>query len=104
MGVVRKEIKDEIVKMMLDETPTEEIANKLHLSVSTVRKVFEELREEYGVNSKTGIAVAYLRDIINEHLTPLMNIAGGSQITILPKGSQNQNKRQKSYKNKKFKK
>ena len=96
MGVVRKEIKIEIVKMMLDEVPTEEIATTLHLSVSTVRKVFEELREEYGVNSKTGIAVAYLRDKIKEHLTPLMKIAGDSQIAISPKSSLNLNKRHKN--------
>ena len=59
MGIVKKESKDEIVKLMLQEVPTEEIARRLNYSVSTIRKVFEELRDEYGVNSKMGIAVAY---------------------------------------------
>lgn len=101
MGVVKKESKDEIVKLMLQEVPTEEIAQRLNFSVATVRKVFEELRIEYGVNSKMGIAVAYLRDKISEHLMPILNLSDTSQIATCEKPAKKQVKRQKNYKNSK---
>ncbi len=104
MGIVKKESKDEIVKLMLQEVPTEEIARRLNYSVSTIRKVFEELRDEYGVNSKMGIAVAYLRDKISEHLTPLLNLSDSSQIAMNDKNAKKQEKRQIIHKkNKKHK-
>ena len=40
MGV-RKEAKDEIVKLMLQDIPTDEIAKRMNYSVGTIRKVFE---------------------------------------------------------------
>lgn len=82
MGV-RKEAKDEIVKLMLQDIPTDEIAKRMNYSVGTIRKVFEELREEYGVNSKPGIAAAYLRDELvglQEHVEEVLNILDNGQI------------------------
>ncbi len=61
MGVVKKEAKIKIVKLMLQDIPTEEIAKLTNYGVGTIRKVFDELREEYNVKSKTGLAAAYLR-------------------------------------------
>ncbi len=101
MGTVRKENEEEIVKLMLQDVPTEEIARRLNYSVPTIRKVFEELREKYGVSSKMGIAVAYLRDKISEHLTPLLNLSDSSQIAINQKPAQKQEKQQKNYKKRK---
>ena len=101
MGVVKKESKDEIVKLMLQEVPTEEIARRLNYSVSTIRKVFEELRDEYGVNSKMGIAVAYLRDKISEHLTPLLNLSDSGNFAMNDKPALKQEKRQNFYKKRK---
>lgn len=82
MGV-RKEAKDEIVKLMLQDIPTDEIAKRMNYSVGTIRKVFEGLREEYGVNSKPGIAAAYLRDELvglQEHVEEVLNILDNGQI------------------------
>lgn len=101
MGVVKKESKDEIVKLMLQEVPTEEIARRLNYSVSTIRKVFEELRDEYGVTSKMGIAVAYLRDKISEHLTPLLNLSDSGNFAMNDKPAPKQEKRQNFYKKRK---
>ena len=50
MGV-SKETKDKIISLMLQNIPTDEIASILGYSVGTLRKVYEELREEYGVNT-----------------------------------------------------
>ena len=33
----------------------------MNYSVATIRRVVAELREQYGVNTKTGLATAYLR-------------------------------------------
>ena len=82
MGI-RKEAKDEIIKLMLQEIPTDEIAERMNYSVGTIRKVFEELREEYAVNTKTGIATAYLRkELVNlqEHVEEVLNILDSGQI------------------------
>lgn len=75
MGQVNKHAKEQILKMMLQEVPTEEIARKLHLAVGTVRNVFEELRQEYGVNSKVGIAKAYLFDQIKDVTEKMQTIS-----------------------------
>ena len=45
MGQVNKKAKEQILKMMLQEVPTEEIARKLHFAVGTIRNVFEESTE-----------------------------------------------------------
>lgn len=75
MGQVNKKAKEEILKMMLQEVPTEEIARKLHFAVGTIRNVFEELRQEYGVNSKVGIAKAYLFAQIKDVTDKMQNIS-----------------------------
>lgn len=77
MGKVKKEAKDAIIKLMLQEVSTEDIAKKLNYSVGTIRNVFEELREEYGVSSKMGITTAYLRselEKVNNQLNRLFKI------------------------------
>lgn len=88
MGVVKKEIKEEIIKLMLQEYSAEEIAKQLNYSVSTVRKVFEELREDFGANSKVGIATAYLRKEftgLNEKLQHILKIMDSGQIATSAK-------------------
>ncbi len=103
MGV-RKEAKDEIVRLMLQETPTEEIANIMGYSVGTVRKVFEELREEYGVSSKTGIAMAYLQEELlkfNNHFKNILNLIDGRQNATSQKRRRGMRKNPKNDKKKK---
>ena len=76
MGI-KKEVKEKIIQLMLQEVPTEEIAKQLNYSIGTIRNIFEELRDEYGVNSKMGIATAYLRHEIlklNESVCHVLNI------------------------------
>ena len=41
MGV-SKEAKEEIIKLMLQDVPTDEIALKTNYSISTIRATFEE--------------------------------------------------------------
>ena len=86
--------------------PTEEIARKLHFAVGTIRNVFEELRQEYGVNSKVGIAKAYLFDQIKdvtEKMQTISDLCGNTcQITCNDKPFRSKAKRQnQSRKNKK---
>lgn len=103
MGV-KKEAKDEIVKLMLQDTPTEQIATRMGYSVGTVRKVFEELREEYGVNSKSGIATAYLQNELiklNNHIKNILNLLGGGQIATNQKRRRGMRNAQKNQQNKK---
>lgn len=83
MGIVKKESKEDIIKLMLQERTAEEIAQQLNYSVSTVRKVFEELREDFGATSKVGIATAYLRKEfvgLNEQLQHILKIMDSGQI------------------------
>jgi len=60
MAKVKKETLTKIMKHILKDTPTEVIAKKTNCTIGTVRNVIEELRNEYGVKSKTGVATAYL--------------------------------------------
>lgn len=59
MGV-SKETKDKIMSLTLQNIPTDEIASMLGYAVGTVRKAYEELREEYGVNTTKEIANIYV--------------------------------------------
>ena len=86
MGV-RKEAKDEIVRLMLQETPTEEIANIMGYSVGTVRKVFEELREEL------------LK--FNNHFKNILNLIDGRQNATSQKRRRGMRKNPKNDKKKK---
>lgn len=105
MGQVNKHAKEQILKMMLQEVPTEEIARKLHFAVGTVRNVFEELRQEYGVNSKVGIAKAYLFDQIKdvtEKMQTISDLCGNTcQITCTDKPFRSNAKRQNQAKKRK---
>lgn len=60
MAYLKQETLEKIIKLILKDTPTEEIAKSVYCSVGTVRRAMSELRSEYGVKSKTGIAMAYL--------------------------------------------
>ena len=103
---VKREAEKEILKLMLQDVPTEEIAKRLNYSVGTIRKVFEELREKYNANTKVGLATAYLREEIKQvsaQLCDIIEIAGGSgQIATIPKPTPRMDKGQ--FKNKKRKK
>lgn len=105
MGQVNKEAREKIIKMMLQDMPTEEIARKLHFAVGTVRNVFEELRQEYGVNSKVGIAKAYLFDQIKDvtdKMQSISDLCGNTcQITCSGKSFSSKAKRQNQTKKRK---
>lgn len=72
MGV-SKESKDKIMNLLLQRVPTEEIAKRLNYSIGTVRKVFEEFREEYGVSTTKEIADIYLDSTLLKELSKLNN-------------------------------
>lgn len=72
MGVSR-ESKDKIMDLLLQRVPTDEIAKRLNYSVGTIRKVFEEFREEYGVNTTKEIADVYLDCTLLKELSKLNN-------------------------------
>lgn len=60
MALVKQETLKKIIKLILKDTPTEIIAKKTNCSIGTVRRVVEELRNNYKVKSKTGIATTWL--------------------------------------------
>ena len=103
---VKREAEKEILKLMLQDVPTEEIAKRLNYSVGTIRKVFEELREKYNANTKVGLASAYLREEIQQvsaQLNDIIEITGGSgQIATILKPTPRMDKGR--FKNKKRKK
>lgn len=79
MGV-SKEAKDKIISLMLQNIPTDRIASELGYSIGTVRKVFEELREEFGVNTTKEIVNIYI-DIelakLNSHIENVRKLLKG---------------------------
>lgn len=97
MGV-SKTAKDKIIGLMLQSVPTDRIAAELGYSVATVRKVFEELREEYGVSTTKEIVNIYLdRELakLNGHIANIRTILKKSQNCDYPKRRPIQDKRQK---------
>lgn len=87
MGV-SKEAKEKIVRLMLQDVPTDEIAEITSYSISTIRTTFEELRDEFGVNSKVGIARAYLQNELLElhkHIQKILKLLESRQITTMQK-------------------
>lgn len=87
MGV-SKEAKEKIVRLMLQDVPTDEIAEITSYSISTIRTTFEELRDEFGVNSKVGIARAYLQNELLElhkHIQKILKLLESRQITTIQK-------------------
>lgn len=61
-----------IIQLMLQEKSNEEIAERTGYAISTVKNIITKLREEYQVSSKTGIAIAFLREQIN-NLAKIIN-------------------------------
>lgn len=64
--IKKSEQYNRVIQLMLQDISTEEIAKITQYSIHNIRKIYNELREEYGVNSKSGIAIAYLREQINK--------------------------------------
>lgn len=69
---------------MIQDVPTDEIAKRTGYSIHTIRHVFAELREKYGVNTKSGIITAYLIDrfkLISNQINDLILIADGANFS-----------------------
>lgn len=99
MGKVNAAAKDEIIKLMMQEYSTEEIAEKTNYSIGTIRQVFEELRGEYMVKSKMGIATAFMAQElirIKSQINKILNVI--SIDSIHTKQKYNFNKRSKKWK------
>lgn len=97
MGV-SKEAKEKIVRLMLQDVPTDEIAEITHYSIATIRTTFEELRDEFGVSSKVGIARAYLQKELFElhkHIENILKLLESRQITTIQKSRRRALKHQK---------
>lgn len=89
---MRKEKKsekyDKIVKLMLQDVSTNDIAKITGYSIHTIRNVYEELRLEYNVSSKVGIAASYLNNKISEAsalLNEIASITGRGHLTPIDK-------------------
>lgn len=101
MGV-SKNAKDRIISLMLQNIPTDEIASELGYSVGTVRKVFEELREEYGVSTTKEIVNIYILEELaklNAHIENIKKLLGGRKIATNKKSRRNLQKHPKPKKN-----
>ena len=99
MGKVNAAAKDEIIKLMMQEFSTEESAEKTNYSVGTIRQVFEELRGEYMVKSKMGIATAFMvQELIRvkSQINKILNIISNDSLTT--KQKHKFNKRSKTWK------
>ena len=97
MGV-SKETKDKIISLMLQNIPTDEIASILGYSVGTVRKVYEELREEYGVNTTKEIVNIYVdKELakLNIHIENVRKILKSRNFATQPKRRRRMQKRTK---------
>lgn len=51
-----------VIKYILQDYTTEQIAEITGYSTGTIRNIYSELRKKYNVNTKTGIALSYLRE------------------------------------------
>lgn len=101
MGV-SKEAKDKIIGLLLQDVPTDLIASELGYSIGTVRNVFEELREKYGVNTTKEIKNIYLSKELNKlsnHIEEIQKIIRGCNFTPSQKSRRNLQKHQKRKKN-----
>ncbi len=66
----------EIVHLMLEDKSTVEIAKITGYSIGTIRNIYSELKNQYNVNTKTGIAAAYMKDkikIVKKNLEDLLS-------------------------------
>lgn len=76
---ISKTAKNTVVKLLVQGLATDEIAKKTNYSIGTVRQVYEELRREYGVKSKTEIALAFMRsemEKIQKNLNETLKLFG----------------------------
>ncbi len=110
MGV-SKESKNKIMNLLIQRVSTEDIAKKLHYSVGTIRKVFEEFREEYGVSTTKEIADIYLDSLLVSELSNLSKCINSTLKKIKSRnfatiknaddtGKSTENKKRKNKKNK----
>ncbi len=51
-----------IIHLMLEDKTTVEIAKITGYSIGTIRNIYFELKDKYNVNTKTGIAAAYIKN------------------------------------------
>ena len=101
MGV-RKEAKDEIISLLLQNVPTDEIARRMNYSIWTVREVLKELREEYGVSTTREIVNIYISQELgklNNHIENIQKILNstnnGTPTKSIPRMQNRKNKRKK---------
>ncbi|MBQ9149850.1 response regulator transcription factor [bacterium] len=69
-----------VVQLILKGYSTQDIAKELNYSIGTVRNIYADLREKWEVNSKTGIALAYVGyklKNIREEIDDLVSIFPG---------------------------
>ena len=71
MGV-SKESKEKVLELLVQGLTTEEISQKLNYSVGTVRKVFEEFREEKNVNTIKEICYLYLKELLIKEISDVL--------------------------------
>ena len=77
MSKKKSEKYNEVIKLLLQDVPTHKIAQTTGYSLYYIRDILKELREEYGVNTTKGLAVAYLSEKIGKiaaDLTELVKI------------------------------
>nr|DAT94665.1 MAG TPA: Transcriptional regulatory protein RcsB factor, DNA BINDING PROTEIN.6A [Caudoviricetes sp.] len=90
MGKTKKSEKyDKIIELVLQDVPTSEIARITGYTIGYIHRIFEELRGEYGVNSKVGIATSYIAERINkttDELNKLCSLMGRCKNTPCEKG------------------
>ena len=90
MGV-SKAAKDKVIGLMLQNIPTDKIAAELGYSVGTVRKVYEELREEYGVSTTKEIVSIYLdKELakLNNHISNVRKLLKSRKIATIQNADQ----------------
>lgn len=96
---------DKIIELVIQDIPTKEIAQKTGYSVGYIHNIFEELRGEYGVNTKMGIASSYLAERISEALDLLNNLYSlMSRCKITPQEKRRSRLRSEQKKDRKTKK
>ncbi len=64
--MAKEEKYEKIIELILQDVPTSEIAKITGYSIGYIHNIFEELRGEFGVNSKVGIATSYIAKRILE--------------------------------------
>ena len=80
--MVQNDKKNKIMELILQGKTTAEIAHIMGYSIGTIRNLYTELREEYGVNSKTEIALYHVSERLYDVRDELDKL-----ISALPKKS-----------------